>query len=394
MAKTLHLDLLLTHAHIATPEMGHMVYRPHQAIGISDGMIVWTGSMDELSRLRSSLVIAEEQNLAGQWVLPGLIDCHTHLVYAGSRVDEWNQRQQGKSYAEISAAGGGILSTVRATRAASEEELYELAANRLQKLHQQGVTGVEIKSGYGLDVENELKLLRVIQRLKQEQEVRIHATLLAAHAIPTEWTQDRSGYVQMLCEELIPEVARHGFAESVDAFCETIGFTLEETRQVFEAAKKHHLPVRLHAEQLSPSHGASLAAEYGALSVDHVEYLTEEDVKALARSGTVAVLLPGAYYFLQEKHKPPVQWLRDHGVPMAIATDHNPGTSPTLHIPLMLNMACVQFGLTPDEALLGVTVHAAQALGWTEGYCIATGQPASLSCWDVQHPHELCYNIG
>lgn len=385
----MQFDLLYTHTHLAQPRIDGMHYAREQAIGIKDGIIQWLGSMQELEALRPSLQITEEVHLHGQWALPGLIDCHTHLVYAGNRADEFAKRMQGMSYAQIAAEGGGILSTVHATRATPEDELYALALPRLQRLQQDGVTGIEIKSGYGLDVENELKLLRVIQRLKQDSGLRIHATLLAAHAVPPEYRADRSAYLDLITKELIPEAAKQGLADSVDAFCENIGFTCAETEQVFHAAEAYGLPVRLHAEQLSAMGGSSLAARHRALSVDHLEYLTEADAQAMAQSGTVAVLLPGAFYYLRETTKPPVDLLRCHNIPMAIATDHNPGTSPTLNLPLMLNMSCIFFGLTPDEALLGVTLNAARALGWQDAGKMEVGQPATFSFHRITHPHEM-----
>ena len=324
----------------------------------------------------------------GGWLLPGLIDCHTHLVYGGNRAREFEMRLEGASYEDISLAGGGIMSTVRATRALSESELFDESVPRLQAMIKHGVRTVEIKSGYGLELETELRMLRVARRLGEELGVRVKTTLLAAHAIPPDFGGD---YVAHVCDEIIPRAV--GLADAIDAFCEKIAFSPDEVRRVFESAQRHGFSVKLHADQLSDLGGAALAASFGALSADHVEYTSEAGVKAMAENGTVAVLLPGAFYTLRETQLPPIELFRKHGVPMAVATDCNPGTSPCTSLPLMLNMACTLFRLTPTEALRGVTVNAARALG-VSGGVIAEGEPADLLIYDCKHPSELCYRVG
>jgi imidazolonepropionase len=387
-------DLMLTDCHIAT--MDPAVPAPFGAIengamGIADGRIVRVGRRSELAGYRARKVVA----LGGAWVTPGLIDCHTHLVFGGNRAAEFEQRLQGASYEEIARAGGGILSTVAATRAASEEELVASAAGRLEALMRGGVTTVEIKSGYGLDLETELKMLRAARTLGGGGRVRVVPTLLALHALPPEYRKRREDYVRLAVEELIPAVAAEGLAQAVDAFCEGIGFTGAEVRALFEAAAKAGLRVKLHAEQLSNLQGAALAAEFSALSADHLEHLDAAGAAAMGRAGMVGVLLPGAFYALKETHKPPVDLLRRHGVPMAVATDCNPGTSPILSPTLMLSMACTLFGLTPEEAVAGMTINAAQALGLErEIGSVATGKAADLCVWRVSRPAELCYWIG
>ena len=361
------------------------------AIAIEDGRILRVGKRTELAGFRAKEVVA----CGGAWVTPGLVDCHTHLIFGGTRADEHAMRRAGASYEEIAKAGGGIASTVRATRAASNDELLASAALRLDALIKGGVTTVEIKSGYALDVEGELRMLRCAAALAASEAVRIVPTLLALHALPTEYEDRRSEYVAMVAEELIPRAARETLATSVDAFCESIAFTPEEVERVFTAAQANGLPVRLHAEQLSNQNGAALAAKHKALSADHLEHLDEAGAKAMAKAGTVAVLLPGAFYALQEKKKPPVELLRRHKVPIAIATDCNPGTSPMLSPTLIMNMACTLFGLTPEEALAGMTVNAARALGLAhEVGSIAAGKAADLGVWRIESLAELGYWIG
>jgi len=361
------------------------------AIGISDGKIVRVGKRTELAGFRAKKVDA----LGGAWVTPGLIDCHTHLVFGGTRADEHAMRRAGATYEEIAKAGGGIVSTVAKTAAASDEELVEQSRRRLHALMRGGCTTVEVKSGYGLDGESELRLLKIARELGKAEAVRIAPTLLALHALPPDQLDRRAHYVSEIVDKLIPEAAKQGIATSVDAFCEGIAFTPQEVERLFKAAAHHGLRVRLHAEQLSNQHGAALAAKYHALSADHLEHLDEAGAKAMAAAGTVAVLLPGAFYALQETRKPPVAMLRKHKVPIAIATDCNPGTSPMLSPTLVMNMACTLFGLTPDEALAGMTVNAARALGLahTAG-SIAAGKQADLCVWHIETLSELGYWIG
>jgi imidazolonepropionase len=353
--------------------------------------IVWAGAAADLTpELRAD--VAQTHDLGGAVVTPGLIDCHTHLVYGGQRAREFELRLQGASYEEIAKAGGGIRSSVAATRQATEHQLYAQAAYRLLNLMKEGVTTVEVKSGYGLSQASEAKMLRVARRLGGLG-VDVRTSYLGAHAVPAEFEGRADDYVQAVCDWL-PLLQREGLVDAVDAFCEGIGFSPAQTRKIFEAARAAGLPVKLHAEQLSDQGGSQLAAEFKALSCDHLEYLSAEGVAAMAAAGTVAVLLPGAYYFLRETKLPPVQALRDAGVPIAISTDHNPGTSPTLSLLLMLNMACTLFRLTPEEALRGVTVNAARALGLADRGQLAPGQRADFCLWDVEHPNELAYYFG
>lgn len=333
-------------------------------------------------------------SLGNRLVTPGLIDAHTHLIYAGDRSGEFEQRLQGVPYEQITKNGGGILSTVKATRAASLEELVSLALPRANALIRDGVTTIEVKSGYGLTVGHELKMLKAAKMLAQELDVNISTTLLGAHALPPEFQHDSDGYISLVCEEMIPAAAEAKLADSVDVFCEGIGFSPAQMMRVFDAARKHGLNIKGHTEQLSNLGGSALAAEMGALSVDHIEYLNEDGVKALASSGTVATLLPGAFYFLRETQKPPVESLRKHNVPMAIATDFNPGTSPFASLTLMMNMASTLFGLTPQETLYGVTRHAAKALGLENKGQIAVGFDADFSVWDLDSPAQLSYQVG
>jgi imidazolonepropionase len=387
-------DRLLVDCNIAT--MDPAVPAPfgaieNGAIGIHEGRIVRVGRRTELAGYQAKKV----EPLGGLWVTPGLIDCHTHLVFAGNRADEFEQRLEGASYEEISLAGGGIASTVKATRAATLEQLIEVSRPRLQMLMRGGVTTVEIKSGYGLDIDSELKMLRAARALGDSEKVRVQTTLLALHALPPEFSDRRDEFVRLATETLLPAAADAGLASAVDAYCEGIGFSIDEVRALFEAAAAHGLAVKLHAEQLSNLRGATLAADYGALSADHLEHLDEEGVAAMARASMVAVLLPGAFYALKEVTKPPIELLRRYGVAMAVATDCNPGTSPTLSPTLMLSMACTLFGLTPEEALTGMTRAAAQALGLQgEIGTISAGKAADLALWRVARPAELCYWIG
>ena len=385
-------DRLLIDCHVATMEAAPgdpLGVITNGAIGIQDGKIVRIGQRTELAGFRATEVVP----LEGAWVTPGLVDCHTHLVFGGNRADEHALRRAGASYEDIARAGGGIASTVAATRAASATELISSARRRLRALMAGGVTTVEIKSGYGLDTPSEMRLLNAAIALGKSEPVRVIATLLALHALPK--GVDRSAYVGMVVDEMIPAVAKAGLATSVDAYCDTIAFTPDEVERLFRAAGEHGLRVKLHAEQLSNQSGAALAAQYRALSADHLEYLDAAGAKAMAEAGTVAVLLPGAFYTLQEERKPPVQLLRDHKVRIAVATDCNPGTSPLLSPTLAMNMACTLFGLTPEEALAGMTVNAAHALGLARDIgTIAPGKAADLAVWRLESLAELGYWIG
>lgn len=362
------------------------------ALAVKDGVIAWCGPKAELPAC--DLLTTPLYDGQGQWLIPGLIDCHTHLVYAGSRANEFEMRLNGASYQEIAAAGGGIKSTVAATRAASHEELFVLGKDRLNALLSQGVTTVEVKSGYGLNLETEQKILEVAKILGENHPIQIEKTFLGAHALPPEYATDSDGYIDLVVNTMLPALQQQGLVDAVDVFCEGIGFSVAQSRRLFEKAKSLGLPVKAHAEQLSALGGASLVAEFGGLSADHIEYLTEADVQAMAAAGTVAVLLPGAYYFLRETKMPPIELLRQYQVPIAVSTDLNPGTSPLCHLPLMLNMACTLFKLTPEEALLGVTVHAAKALGKTDRGSLQTGKRADFGLYSVSQPAELCYQFG
>jgi imidazolonepropionase len=357
------------------------------ALAVTGNRISWVGPRaDWRERAR------EEHDARGAWITPGLIDCHTHLVYAGNRAHEFEQRLKGATYEEIARAGGGILSTVSATRAASEEELFQIAQKRLARWQAEGATVVEVKSGYGLDRDTELKMLRAARRLSG---LTVKTTFLGAHALPEEYRGRSDAYIDLVCEEVLPEAQRQGLVDAVDVFCERIAFTPEQTRRVFEKAGALGLPVKLHADQLSDQGGAALAAEHQALSADHIEFSSEAGILRMAAAGTVAVLLPGAFYFLREKQRPPVGALRLHGVPIALATDHNPGSSPLSSPLLVLNMACTLFGLTPEEALAGMTRNAARALGLlaTHG-TLEVGKHADLALWEVDAPAELAYAFG
>lgn len=385
------MKTLWKNCHIATMAHGKYSIIEDAAIVTSGAYIEWIGPQDQLAEQDAESCV----DLGGAWVTPGLIDCHTHTVFGGNRSGEFEQRLQGVSYADIAAAGGGIASTVRATRAATEDELYISAERRLRHLLKDGVTTVEMKSGYGLDLENERKLLRVIRRLGNTQPVTVRSTCLAAHALPPEYADRADDYIHHICNEMLPALAAEGLVDAVDAFCEYLAFSPAQVEQVFITAGQLGLPVKLHAEQLSSLGGSSLAARYKALSADHLEFMTEDDVIAMAASGTVAVLLPGAYYFLRETQLPPMDALRKHGVPIAISTDMNPGTSPGLSLRLMLNMACTLFRMTPEEALAGVTLNAAKALGLGDTHgSLEIGKTADFVAWDIERPADLAYWLG
>ena len=363
------------------------------AIAVADEHIAWVGPMEALPESVPRGV--RWHDAGGAWITPGLVDCHTHLVYAGSRAGEFEQRLEGVSYEEIARRGGGILSTVKATRAASEDRLAELALGRIGSLLAEGVTTIEIKSGYGLDIDTELRQLRAARRVGRAAPVDVVTTFLGAHLIPPEFAGRTDMYVDYVCKESLPAAAEAGLADAVDAFCERIAFSPAQTERIFEAATALELPVKLHAEQLSDQGGAGLAARFRALSADHLEHVSEASVAAMAEAGTVAVLLPGAFYFLRETKLPPVESFRAHGVPIALSTDSNPGSSPVGSLLLMLSMGCTFFRLTPEEALAGVTRNAAAALGLRNlTGTLEAGKRADFVVWDIEHPAELSYRVG
>jgi imidazolonepropionase len=362
------------------------------AIAVEQGRIAWMG---DSRAVPERFAHVPRHDGAGALVTPGLIDCHTHLVYGGQRANEFAMRLAGASYEEIAKAGGGIVSSVRATREADEDQLFAEAALRLEQLLADGVCAIEIKSGYGLSLEHECKQLRVARRLGEAYGVTVRTTFLGAHALPPEYAGRSGAYIDAVCNEMMPALAAEGLVDAVDVFCERIAFSLEETERVFQAARALGLPVKLHAEQLSDMGGAALAARYGALSCDHIEHLSPEGIAAMREAGTVAVLLPGAYYTLRDTHLPPIDALRAAGVPMAVSTDHNPGTSPALSLLLMVNMACTLFRLTVPEALAGVTVHAARALGLSDTHgVLGVGRPADFVLWNAREAAELAYWFG
>lgn len=385
------MKTLWQHCHVATMAQGNYSIIEDAAMVTAGSLIEWIGPRSQVPTAE----YAQVHDLQGAWVTPGLIDCHTHTVFGGNRSGEFEQRLEGVSYAEIAAKGGGIASTVRATRAATEDELFASAHKRLRSLLRDGVTTVEIKSGYGLDLANERKMLRVARRLGEALPVSVRATCLAAHALPPEYKDRADDYIDHICAEMLPALAAEGLVDAVDAFCEYLAFSTEQVERVFKVAQQLGLPVKLHAEQLSSLHGSSLAARYHALSADHLEFMTEEDAIAMAASGTVAVLLPGAFYFLRETQLPPMDALRKHGVKIAIASDLNPGTSPALSVRLMLNMACTLFRMTPEEALAGATQHAATALGMGDTHgSLEVGKVADFVAWQIDRPADLAYWLG
>ncbi len=388
-------DVLWINAHLATMTPGSPYGAIKEgALALSQGKIAWLGKLKDLhSEIHSKA--NQVFDARGRWITPGLIDCHTHLVYAGHRANEFEMRLSGISYEEIARRGGGIRSTVVATRTADESKLFHESARRLISLINEGVTTVEIKSGYGLDFETECKMLRVARLLGEKFPVNVCPTYLGAHALPPEFQGKSDSYIDFICQEVMPRLAEENLATAVDAFCEKIAFTPEQTERVLKLATDLGFPVKLHAEQLSDLGGASLAAKYKALSADHLEYLSEIGARALAQSGTVAVLLPGAFYFLQESRTPPVGLLRQYDIPIAISTDCNPGSSPVCSLLLMLNMACTLFRLTPEEALRGVTRNAAWALGLQDGIgTLEEGKVGDFVVWDISEPAELAYAVG
>lgn len=389
-------DALWVNAHLAT-----MVDGKQRCGTIVDGAIAVTGSeiawVGERGELTGDLTSYAKQvfDCGGQWLTPGLIDCHTHLVFGGNRAKEFEMRLQGASYEEIARDGGGIRSTVNATRLATEEELVQSAGSRLEKLLAEGVTTVEIKSGYGLTTASELTMLRAAKLLQDRFPVNIRTTFLGAHTIPGEYSDKRDEYVSLVCEEMLPVVAKEGLADAVDVFCETIGFSVLETEKILQTANTLGLQCKLHADQLADSGGAGLAARHQALSADHIEYASAESIQAMSKNGTVAVILPGAFYFLREKQLPPIEELRAKNVPMAIATDANPGSSPTTSLLLMMNMACTFFRMTPEEVLAGVTLNAAKALGMEDRVgTLEVGKKADFVLWQINDLAELCYWMG
>ena len=386
-------DTLITDCRLATMVEGG---EPYGAVGdgailILDGRIVWAGPRAGLPAHEA----AETDRLDGRWVTPGLVDCHTHLVFGGDRSGEFEQRLGGATYEEIARAGGGIVSSVAATRAASEDALYASALGRLAGLKATGVTTVEIKSGYGLDRDSELKMLRVARRIGREAGARVRTSYLGLHAVPPELKADRGAYVDLAVDDILPAAHAEGLVDAVDAYCEPIAFSTEEVGRLFDKARALGLPVKLHADQLSDGGGAALAARFNALSADHIEHTGEAGVRAMAAAGVVAVLLPGAYLMLRETTPPPIDLLRRHGVAMAVATDCNPGTSPLASMTAAINLACVQFRLTPEEALAGATRIAAKALGLQDQIgTLESGKAADLAAWDIERPAELAYWLG
>ena len=386
-------DRLITDCRLATMAEGGAAYGAVEdgALLVRDGRIVWAGARGDLPAHEAATI----DRLGGRWVTPGLVDCHTHLVFGGDRSGEFEQRLGGATYEEIARAGGGIVSSVAATRAASEDALYASALARLAGLKATGVTTVEIKSGYGLDQDSELKMLRVARRIGREAGVRVRTSYLGLHAVPPEWKTDRGRYVDLAVDQTLPAAHAEGLVDAVDAYCEPIAFSTEEVARLFDRAKALGLPVKLHADQLSDGGGAALAARYGALSADHVEHTNAAGVQAMAAAGVVAVLLPGAWLMLRETVLPPIDPFRRHGVAMAVATDCNPGTSPVASMTAAINLACVQFRLTPEEALAGATRIAARALGLeAEVGTLEAGKAADLAVWDIERPAELAYWLG
>lgn len=387
-----HFDLLFTHCALATMAGARYGKMENAALGVKSGKIAWNGSMAELA---PGATAERTIDAAGKWLLPGFVDCHTHLIWGGSRSDEFEMRLQGATYEEIAKKGGGIFSTVSATRAASEDQLFEAASKRVSHFLEQGITTLEIKSGYGLDLDTERKMLAVAGRLNRAFPQEITATFLGAHALPPEF-KDRSGrYIDLVVNTMLPAIKDQGIARAVDVFCERIAFSRDETQQVFQKALDLGFAIKLHAEQLSDSDGAALAAGMGALSCDHLEYLSRQGAEAMAKNGTTAVLLPGAFFYLRETQLPPVEWFRELNIPMAVSTDLNPGSSPVHAMTQVMNMSCLLFGLTCEEALAGATLNGARALGLADRKgSLETGKDADLALWDIDSPADLCYLSG
>ena len=391
--KTPVFDRLYTDINIATMAADQPGYGTikNGAIGVKNGRLAYIGPHKDLPK---SAFSSQTTACHGQWALPGFIDCHTHLVFGGNRAREFSMRLNGASYEDIARDGGGIISTVKATRAASLEELIASAVKRLTRLAADGVTTVEIKSGYGLTLKDEEKMLRAAKAATEQVGISVRTTFLGAHALPPEYAGDADGYIDHICNTMLPAIADMGLADAVDVFCEGIGFSYAQTERVFKTAQKLGLPVKLHAEQLSDLSGAALAAQYDALSADHLEYASETSIKAMAKAGTVAVLLPGAFYTLSETKRPPIEMMRSAGVDMALATDINPGSSPVQSLQLMLHMGCTLFGLTPEEVLAGITRNAATALGLTDRGTLELGKRADIVFFDIEDPAELAYWVG
>ena len=391
------IDTLFVNCHLCTMADDRLSVIPDGALAVTGQQIAWVGKEEELPEtlLKSIHLKARIIDCKNRWILPGFVDCHTHLVWAGSRCREFEQRLQGVSYEEIARSGGGILSTVTATRAAGHAQLYEASAKRLSALIQNGITTIEIKTGYGLDLDSELKMLEVIQQLDQSFPVHIEPTFLGAHALPPEFKDDPNAYIEQVTQVMIPRVKSQGIATAVDAFCESIAFTPKQTESVFRAAADAGFNIKLHAEQLSDSGGAALAAEFNALSCDHLEYLSKASARKMAQKKVTAVLLPGAFYYLHETKKPPAQICRDLNISMALATDLNPGSSPVFSMTLIMNMACNLFGMTCEEALLGATINSAKALGLdSKKGSLEPEKDADLVIWDIETPSDLCYLAG
>ena len=392
-------DILFVHADIATMARGRYNIIKDGAIGVAKGKIQWIGPFDKLQNNKlqpSPHPIADEIiDCSGKWILPGFVDCHTHLIWAGSRSNEFEMRLSGASYKDIAKQGGGIAATVAAVRRASEDELFNIASRRISHFLSRGITCVEIKSGYGLDLENELKMLAVAERLNQNVPLHVSPTFLGAHALPPEYKGRADDYVDLIINTMLPRVKSQGIACAMDAFCESIAFSTNQTRRLFAAATDIGLPVKLHAEQLSDSGGAALAAQFNALSCDHLEYLSPDGAKAMAHTGVTAVLLPGAFYMLKETRKPPVKDFIRLGIPMALATDLNPGTSPVHDMATVMNMGCILFGLTCEQALAGATINGAKALSLDRRKgSLETGKDADFVVWDIDAPADLSYQVG